>query len=236
MASHNENSEQKNEELSLFISEIESDKNGICDQTLILYREHFNNQKISKKDIFFYIYGILHSKDYRSRFSNNLTKSLPRIPIVKTEDQFDLLSKSGRQLSQLHTDFNSLEKYQITIKQGDLRLLYIEDPKEFFRVKKMKFVSKNDKSSVVYNQNITIENIPLEAYEYTVNGKSALEWVMDRQSVTKDNSSGIINDANEFANETMNNPAYPLELFQKIITCSLESIKIINLLPKLDID
>ena len=100
----------------------------------------------------------------------------------------------------------------------------------------MKFAKKGDKSTVIYNTNITIENIPLKAYEYVVNGKSALEWVMERQGVKTDKASGIINDANDYANETMKNPAYPLELFQRVITVSLETIKIVKSLPKLDID
>ena len=100
----------------------------------------------------------------------------------------------------------------------------------------MKFAQKGNKSSVIFNKNLTIENIPLEAYEYVVNGKPALEWVMERQCVKTDKASGIVNDANDYANETMNNPAYPLELFQRIITVSLETMKIVKSLPKLDID
>ena len=93
-----------------------------------------------------------------------------------------------------------------------------------------------DKSTVIYNKNITISNIPLEAYKYIVNGKSALEWVMERQCITKDRVSGITNDANDYANETMKNPAYPLELFRRIITVSLETMTIIKSLPKLKIN
>ena len=100
----------------------------------------------------------------------------------------------------------------------------------------MKFAKKGDKSSVIYNKNITIENIPHEAYEYVVNGKPALEWVMERQCAKTDKASGIVNDANDYANEAMNNPAYPLELFQRVITVSLETMKIVKSLPKLDID
>ena len=103
-------------------------------------------------------------------------------------------------------------------------------------IKEMKFAKKGDKSSVIYNKNITIENIPLEAFEYVVNGKPALEWVMERQCVKTDKVSGIVNDANDYANETMNDPAYPLELFQRVITVSLETMKIVKSLPKMDID
>ena len=104
-----------------------------------------------------------------------------------------------------------------------------------FRVTQMKFASKADKTTVVYNSKITMQDIPLEAYEYVVNGKPALEWVMERQAVTTHKDSGITNDANDWAIDTMHNSRYPLELFQRVITVSLETMKIVNALPKLDI-
>jgi predicted helicase len=96
--------------------------------------------------------------------------------------------------------------------------------------------SVNDRSTVIYNDYITAKNIPLEAYDYVVNGKSAIEWVIERQSVTTDKDSGIVNDANLWATETMNNAAYPLEPLLRIITVSLETMKIVNNLPKLEIE
>lgn len=107
-----------------------------------------------------------------------------------------------------------------------------------FRVEKMRFGKdgkETDKTTVIYNPKITMTDIPLEAYDYIVNGKPALEWVIERQSVTTHKDSGIVNDANDWAIETMNNPRYPLELFQRVITVSLETMKIVNALPKLDI-
>jgi predicted helicase len=127
----------------------------------------------------------------------------------------------------------------VTIKEGDLRLANISDPKSFYRVEQMKFGGKRpnlDKTTVAYNPNITMTDIPLEAYDYVVNGKSALDWVMERQCIKTDKASGIVNDANDYANETMNDPAYPLKLFQRVITVSLETMKIVRSLPKLEID
>jgi len=92
-----------------------------------------------------------------------------------------------------------------------------------------------DKSVVIYNPKITIRNIPLEAYDYIVNGKPALEWVMERQSVTTDKKSGIVNDANLWATETMGDAKYPLELFLRVITVSLETNRIVAGLPVLEI-
>jgi predicted helicase len=110
-----------------------------------------------------------------------------------------------------------------------------------YRVTKMKFAktkdatgkSVADKTTVLYNERITIQNIPLAAYEYVVNGKPALEWVMERQSVTTDKDSGIVNDANLWATETMASAKYPLELFLRVITVSLETMKIVKGLPAL---
>ena len=114
-----------------------------------------------------------------------------------------------------------------------------------YRVTKMKFAKQRDpesgkmvadKSVVIYNPKITIRNIPLEAYDCVVNGKPAPEWVMERQSVTTDKKSGIVNDAKLWATETMGDAKYPLELFLRVITVSLETMKIVNGLPKLEID
>ena len=129
----------------------------------------------------------------------------------------------------------------VTFKEGDHRLIpeAEADPVHFYRVRKMKFDGKGkekDKTTVIYNDNITMQNIPLEAYAYVVNGKSALEWVMERQVVKTDKASGIVNDANNYACETIGDPRYPLDLFRRVITVSLETLKIIEGFPKLDID
>ena len=212
---------------------------GVCNKGLNYFKGFYNNSPITNEDLFYYIYGFLHSPDYRERFQNNLSKELPRIPAVKKYKDFVAFAKAGRQLGELHINYENADPYLVTIKEGDLRLANIEDPTKFYRVEKMKFhgsAKNKDKTTVVYNSNITITNIPLEAYDYVVNGRPALEWVMERQGVKKDKASGIVNDANDYANETMDNPAYPLELFQRVITVSLETMKIVKTLPKLDID
>lgn len=201
--------------------------NKICD--------NYSDKSITKEDIFYYVYGLLHSPEYRLQYQNNLTKELPRIPLVRSKDAFIEFSQAGNMLGNLHVNYEQQQPFNVIIAQGNLELAVINDPKTFFRVEKMKFGANKNKSTVVYNNNITLENIPLDAYDYVVNGKSALEWVMERQCVKIDKESGIVNDANDYANETMNNPAYPLELFQKIITVSLRTMEIVKSLPKLDI-
>ena len=212
---------------------------NIVDRAHETFRNMYPGENISKEDIFYYVYGLLHSEEYRNRYAENLSKELPRIPCVKKPEDFWAFSRAGRALGELHVNYESVDPYPVTIKQGDLRTAVINDPEAFYRVTKMKFggsARDKDKSTVIYNANITMQGIPLEAYDYVVNGKSALEWVMERQVVKTDKKSGITNDANRYAIETMGNPAYPLELFQRVITVSLETMKIVRSLPKLEID
>ncbi len=133
----------------------------------------------------------MHSKDYRTRYAHNLCKELPRIPCVKSAEDFRILWTTECEFDHLHINYESVEPYLVTFKK--------------------------DKSTVIYNSNIIMKNIPLEAYEYIVNGNPTLEWVMERQCVKIDKKSGIVNDANRYAIGTIGNPAYPLELFQRII-------------------
>ncbi|ALQ51853.1 hypothetical protein SAMN05216406_1598 [Nitrosomonas ureae] len=183
-----------------------------------------------------YIYGILHSEDYKKRFADNLSKELPRIPCVTKASHFWAFSQAGRDLAELHINYESVEPYAVNFASCELFMNQFED--KDYRVEQMKFGKKGketDKSTVIYNHKITMTHIPLEAYEYIVNGKPALEWVMERQAVTTHKESGIVNDANDWAIETMNEASYPLKLFQRVITVSLETMKIVKKLPKLDI-
>ncbi|WP_306015011.1 type ISP restriction/modification enzyme [Oceanicaulis sp. MMSF_3324] len=216
-------------------------RNAITAAGLAHFQAVYPSKAITKEDLFYYVYGLLHSPDYRERFKNNLAKALPRIPAVKTFADFAAFRDAGRALGDLHVNFEEQEPYLVTFKEGDHRLIHEaqDDSVKFYRVKKMKFGGKGkekDKTTVIYNDNITMQNIPLAAYDYVVNGKPALEWVMERQVVKTDKASGIINDANDYANETIGDPRYPLDLFRRVITVSLETMKIVNSLPKLDID
>jgi len=213
-------------------------RDGITDAGLKHFQDAYPGETITKEDLFYYVYGLLHSEDYRAKYADNLSKELPRIPRVKTAANFWAFSRAGRTLGDLHVNYETVEPYSVTIKQGDLRLADIKNPEAFYRVTKWAF-GKNgkekDKTTVIYNANITMQDVPLEAYDYVVNGKPALEWVMERQVVKVDKDSGIENDANRYAIETMNNPAYPLELFQRVITVSLRTMEIVRDLPKLEV-
>jgi len=225
----------------LFPGKVESDsgrRSAISSVGMAAFQARYPNQIITSDDLFYYVYGLLHSEDYRSRYADNLSKQLPRIPFVKSTEDMWAFVQAGRSLGELHVNYEEVDPYPVTYKQGSLALATIKDPESFYRVEKMKFGGKRpnvDKTTVVYNSNITMTGIPLEAYDYVVNGKPALEWVMERQCVKTDKDSGIVNDANRYAIETVGDPAYPLKLFQRVITVSLETMKIVRALPKLDI-
>lgn len=227
-------------QIDLFVQEPSQPRlvrrDAITDGGLAHFQAAYPSEAITKKDLFYYVYGLLHSEDYRTRFADNLAKQLPRIPRVKAAADFWAFARAGRALAALHVNYEQVEPYPVTFTRGDTSLVPPSDPERFYRVEQMKFGGKRpklDKSTMIYNANITISGIPLEAYDYVVNGKPALEWVMERQCVKTDKASGIVNDANRYAIETVGDPAYPLRLFQRVITVSLETMKIVRALPPL---
>ncbi|AQT45517.1 Methyltransferase domain-containing protein [Bartonella apihabitans] len=206
---------------------------AITDEALKYYQTAYSDNHITKEDLFYYIYGILHSPDFRARFSDNLVKELPHIPAVKTLEDFKAFSKAGRALGHLHVNYECVEKFPVKLVTKKKTLGAAD-----FYVTRMRYggMGKNkDRSVIHYNDKITITGIPLAAYDYIVNNKTAIDWVMERQSIRIDKTSGIVNDANDFARETMHNPAYPLDLLLRVIAVSLETMKIIRDFPVLEI-
>lgn len=211
-------------------------RDAITDEGLQHFQSAYPGEKISKEDLFYYIYGLLHSEQYRAWYADNLAKELPRIPRVKLAADFWAFSKAGRELAKLHIGYESVEPYPATVSIAGGKTLDDCTPLDF-RVEKMRY-GKNGKekdlTTLHYNSKITVTGIPPKAYEYVVNGKPALDWVVERQCVKTDKDSGIVNDANDWAIETMHNPRYPLELFLRVITVSLETLKIVKALPTLE--
>ncbi len=197
--------------------------------------------QINKEDIFYYVYGILHNPEYRETFANDLKKMLPRIPLVDEVGDFWQFSKAGRQLANLHINYEEIPpaKEVITfydrIPQKSIeKSLSGKTLKDLnYRVHKMRFPKKGQQDTIIYNEQISITNIPEKAYEYVVNGKSAIEWIMERYQVKTDKNSGIKNDPNDWAKE-VNNPRYILDLLLSIINVSVQTVEIIEGLPKLD--
>lgn len=208
-------------------------KDGVTDWILNTARKQYG-YKVTKEDIFYYVYGLLHSPDYRAAFATDLKKSLPRLPLVEKADDFWTFSKAGRALANLHLNYETIEPYgkcvivhaPLTTKGDSIN----------YHVEKMRFGKIDskiaDKSIIHYNHAITIEGIPAEAYEYVVNGKSAIEWVMERYAITTDKKSGITNDPNDWAREH-NDEKYILNLLLQVINVSVQTVEIVKGLPNL---
>ena len=200
----------------------------ILDRAKIIY----GNTLFNKEDIFFYVYGFLHSPYYRETFANDLKKMLPRLPLVDDVKDFWAFSKAGRALADLHINYESVPAYgKVTI--NSTGGVYNDLPPKDFIVEKMRFTKKDQKDTIIYNNKITISNIPAKAYEYVVNGKSAIEWIMERYQVTTHKESGITNDPNDWGKET-GNPRYVFDLLLSVINVSLQTVDIVNGLPKID--
>lgn len=184
-------------------------------------------KNVGKEDIFYYVYGILHSPAYRTSFANDLKKTLPRIPLVEDVRDFWKFSKTGRQLAELHINYESIPPYEgVQVAGAD---------NGFYTVEKMRFPKKGQKDTIIFNSQIRVAHIPDKAYEYVVNGKSAIEWIMERYQVTINKDSGIKNDPNDWAKET-GNPRYILDLLLSIINVSVQTVDIINELPRLNLE
>lgn len=210
-------------------------RDGISDWILKEVRIRFGNTKsLTKEHIFYYVYGLLHSEQYRSKFAAELKKSLPRIPIAERAEDFMSFYKAGKELAELHLNYEEVPACPEVIVDGDNPS---GDPYSFYAVQKMRFPAKGQKDTIIYNGHVRITNIPAKAYEYVVNGKSAIEWIMERYQVTVDdgkNGSMIKNDPNDWSREH-NKPRYILDLLLSVINVSIKTVDIVNGLPQINI-
>jgi predicted helicase len=212
----------KPEKLNKFIK-----RDGISDFIFEKAKEQYKDYGLTKEDIFYYVYGIFHSPDYRNTFSNDLKKMLPKIPLVDNVSDFKSFSMAGRKLADLHLNYESVPPYL------DVKVTGTEV--EYFVVNKMRFPKKDQKNTIIYNSKITISGIPDKAYQYIVNGKSAIEWIMERYQIKTDSDSGITNDPNDWAKE-LGNPRYILDLLLSIINLSVQTVGVIDRLPELQFE
>lgn len=181
---------------------------------------------VTKDDIFYYVYGVLHSNSYIEKFSNDLKMQLPRLPLVSNSQMFWKFSQAGRDLAELHLNYEAVPPYE-----G----VSIDDNHVNYEVSKMRFPKKGQIDTIIYNEYVTIKNIPARAYEYVINGKSAIEWIMERYQITTHKDSGIKNDPNDWGREH-GNPRYILDLLLSIINVSMQTMDIIDGLPEVDWD
>lgn len=190
---------------------------NITDWSLEQFRTHYSDPSITKWDIFYYVYGILHHPGYREKYAANLRRELPRVPFAP---DFRAFSEAGKRLSELHVNYERQEEYQLTEKETPGKPLD-------WRVTKMKL--SKDKRWLVYNDFLTLADIPPEVYEYRLGNRSALEWIVDQYRVKTDTRSGITNDPNNEEDRW-----YIRSLIKKIVTVSLETVRIVKGLPEFE--
>lgn len=214
---------------------------NVTDHALARYRKL--DSAIDQDAIFFYLYGILHSPDYRDAFAADLRKSLPRIPQVARATDFWAFSKAGRELAHLHTEFESVDPWPdltYAVATG-----FDREHQDAYRVLKMKHpkvadpddprgAKVEDRSRIIYNDWITIGTIPERAYGYELGSRSAIAWVMESNRVRTDKASGIRNDPNDWAMEH-EDPTYILDLVGRVVTVSMRTLDIVDSLPHLDL-
>ncbi|MDR1583313.1 MAG: hypothetical protein LBS55_08670 [Prevotellaceae bacterium] len=223
--------EETKQEKTLFDSLAEPEsgyyarRDGISDfiltQALKIY-----GSKTTKEDIFYYVYAFLHNPDYRTLYAADLKKMLPRLPLIGDSSNFWRYVKAGRELADLHLHYEDYAHEAAGVVVEINNAVY-----DNYEVTKMRFPSKEDKSRIIYNPYITLTNIPAEAYEYIINGKPAIEWIMERYQISTHKESGIVNDPNDWARE-QGKPKYILDLLLSIIAVSVKTVEIVKALPK----
>ena len=194
---------------------------NIFDSALACFRAFYRNSAMTKDDIFDYVYGILHAPLYRKRFKNDLSKELPRVPLARG---FEAFRKAGAALANLHLGYESCAEYPL-----DYIFMGEGSPEScHFRLgpKPMRLMKK-DPSTLVVNETISLASIPAIAHEYQVNGRTPLEWFIDRYRITLDKKSGIVNDPNQW----FENPEDLISAIRRIVTVSVETMQIVNNLP-----
>jgi len=190
---------------------------NISDWALAQYQTQYSDNKITKRDIFNYVYGILHSPVYREKYAANLRRELPHIPFAP---DFWGFASAGKLLADMHVNYE---------KQPEYKLTWIEDEtaKVHYRIDKM--ILSKDKTQIIYNDFLTLGGIPPGVFEYRLGNRSAVEWIIDQYQVKTDKRSGITNDPNR-----ADDLQYIIRLISKIITVSLETIKIVKSLPNIE--
>ena len=208
---------------------------NVTDATLASYREHYGDAGITKEDIFFYVYALLHHPEYRERYADDLKKTLPHIPRAAG---FHTYASVGRELADLHVNYERVEPYPSVQEEAGLHAP--ADPWERYRIgeRKMRFpkLGRRDKdfTRLEYNDYVTLTGIPAEAQGYSISGRSPLEWIIDRYHVKTDKASGIVNDPNDFLRE-QGRPDAVVDLIKRLVTVSMRTQELLETLPALEI-
>ena len=194
---------------------------NITNTALGKFKNYYNDSTITKDAIFDYVYGILHDSMYRERFVSDLAKGLPRIPMAS---EFYAFADAGRALAKLHLDYETCEEYSLQTEIIQSRMLR----EEVYRIteRKMRFADEN-KTSLIVNDYVKLTGIPSEAHKYQVNGRTPIEWFIDRYKITRDSNSGIVNDPNFW----FDSPDDLISSFKRIVYLSVETVRIVEALP-----
>ena len=192
----------------------ENRRENIADWALEQFRVHYRDEAITKWAIFHYVYGLLHHPQYRERYAANLKRDLPRLPYTP---DFWGYAKTGKRLGEIHVGYEDVDEHPLT-------LIETPDTQLNWRVEKMKL--SKDKTQIKYNDFLTLDGIPAKAFDYRLGNRSALDWVIDQYRVKTDKRSGIVNNPNRD-----DDPQYIVKLIAKVITVSLETVKIVEALP-----
>ena len=214
--------QQSGTQANLLSEESKMDRvDNITDTALARIREHYGDYSITKDDIFYYIYSVLHVPDYRKRFANDLSKELPRIPFVT---DFRGFADAGYALAELHLSYETCNEFPLETVFGEAG----EPRQVLYRLteRSMKFAD-NEKSELKINEHITVKGIPFEAHLYQVNGRTPLEWFIDRYRITRDSESGIVNDPNEW----FEGPRDLVTAIQRVVYLSVATSNIVKSLP-----
>ena len=207
---------------------------NINPKALIQFREHYDDDEISEDDLFYYTYGVLHSQQWRDTFADDLSKTPAHIPMSATVEDFRAFAEAGRELTELHVNYETVEPYQLL---EEHRPGWDTEVSEGYRVTKIAYLgpARNpDKSGIVCNANITLRGVPEQAHQYRLGSRSALEWLMEFYQVRTHSTSGIVNDPNDWATEH-GDPKYIIDLIKRITTVSLRTVEIVQGLPQLPI-
>ncbi|RSZ66017.1 DEAD/DEAH box helicase [Corynebacterium hylobatis] len=205
---------------------------NITDEILGLYRDALGAD-VSKDDIFYFVYGQLHDPGYREAYAADLKKMLPHIETPTDRARFDQLAAAGRELMDLHTGYEDVEPFPVTV---DVKPSADPQDRETWRVTKLKWAKKkdpetgknvDDHTTMIYNPKVTIRDIPADANAYMLGARSALAWIIDRYQVKKDKASGIVNDPNDWADE-VGNPRYIVDLIAKVTRVAVETVRIVD--------
>lgn len=190
-------------------------RENITDWALKTFRERYADKKITKWDIFYYVYGILHHPDYREKYGDNLKRELPRVPFAP---DFKAFATAGKKLAGLHLGYEEAEPYPLTyVTKEGVPLSYRVDDK--MRLNK-------EKTALTVNKSLTLSGIPADTFNYRLGNRSALEWVLDQYQYTKDARTGIVSNPNR-----ADDPEYIVRLVGQVVAVSLETNKIVNALP-----